>query len=88
MGFHNSYLRGFSRFSYCLPARQTDKGWNPCLIAKVLWRGLKYFSKTFILWVFQSVLTDFSYETGVKTPGGLWDKRENDKSLLELIFNC
>ncbi|WP_278187095.1 hypothetical protein [Microcoleus vaginatus] len=35
-------------------------------------------------WCNISVLTDFSYETGVKTPGGLWDKRENARSLLSL----
>ena len=44
---------------------------NPCLIAKVLLRGLNIDK----FQDFQSVLTDFCYETGVETNGGLSDQR-------------
>ena len=63
-------------------------GWNPRLIAKVLSRGLKSklnkqssicHHNRVLFTILQSVSTDFSYETGVSTPGGIADLRTNKR---------
>jgi len=73
-----------TKIPYATP--QVRRGFNPRLIAKVLSRGLKsnlnkqsnicHHNKVFVA-IIQSVSTDFSYETGVSTPGGLADKQTN-----------